>query len=118
MGNMTVSGYVRGMGEFDRRVRAVHPEQWANSTPCTEWDVRALVNHVVTEQLWAPLLLDGATVEDIGDRFDGDQLGDDPVAAWAAPPPRRARRSRRRVLCDGRSSCPTGAVRPRATAKR
>ena len=84
MWNMTVSGYVRGMGEFDRRVRAVRPEQWANSTPCTEWDVRALVNHVVTEQLWAPLLLDGATVEDIGDRFDGDQLGDDPVAVWAS----------------------------------
>ncbi len=62
----------------------MRPEQWHNPTPCTEWDVRALVNHVVTEQLWAPLLLDGATIEDIGDRFDGDQLGDDPVAAWAS----------------------------------
>lgn len=81
---MTVSGFVRGVAEFDRRVRSVRAEQWGNSTPCTEWDVRALVNHVVTEQLWAPLLLDGATVEDIGDRFDGDQLGDDPVAVWAS----------------------------------
>ena len=62
----------------------MRPEQWHNATPCTEWDVRALVNHVVTEQLWAPLLLDGATIEDIGDRFDGDQLGDDPVAAWTS----------------------------------
>jgi uncharacterized protein (TIGR03086 family) len=46
--------------------------------------VRALVNHLVVEQLWAPLLLDGATIDDVGDRFDGDQLGDDPVAAWAS----------------------------------
>jgi uncharacterized protein (TIGR03086 family) len=84
MGRMTVSGFVRGMGEFDRRVRAVGPQQWHDPTPCTGWDVRALVNHVVTEQRWAPLLLDGATVEDIGDRFDGDQLGDDPVGAWAS----------------------------------
>jgi len=81
---MTVSGFVRGVAEVDRRVRSVRAEQWGDSTPCTEWDVRALVNHVVTEQLWAPLLLDGATVEDIGDRFDGDQLGDDPVAVWAS----------------------------------
>jgi len=81
---MTVSGFVRGVAEFDRRGRSVRAEQWGDSTPCTEWDVRALVNHVVTEQLWAPLLLDGATVEDIGDRFDGDQLGDDPVAVWAS----------------------------------
>jgi uncharacterized protein (TIGR03086 family) len=83
-GDMTVSGFVCGMGEFDRRVRAVRPEQWHNPTPCAEWDVRALVNHLVTEQLWAPLLLDGATIEDVGDRFAGDQLGDDPVAAWAS----------------------------------
>jgi uncharacterized protein (TIGR03086 family) len=70
------------MSEFDRRVRAVRPDQWQDPTPCTEWDVRALVDHVVTEQLWAPLLLSGATIDDVGDRFDGDQLGDDPVAAW------------------------------------
>jgi uncharacterized protein (TIGR03086 family) len=79
---MTLSRFACAMNEFDRRVRAIRPDQWRNPTPCTEWDVRALVDHLVTEQLWVPLLLDGATVEDVGDRFDGDQLGDDPVAAW------------------------------------
>lgn len=83
-GGMTLSRFASAMAEFDRRVRAVRPEQWHNPTPCTEWDVRALVNHLVAEQLWAPLLLDGATVEDVGDRFDGDQLGADSVAAWAS----------------------------------
>jgi uncharacterized protein (TIGR03086 family) len=83
-GGMTLSRFASAMAEFDRRVRAVRPEQWHNPTPCPEWDVRALVNHLVAEQLWAPLLLDGATVEDVGDRFDGDQLGADPVAAWAS----------------------------------
>ncbi|MGH3812317.1 MAG: TIGR03086 family metal-binding protein [Pseudonocardiaceae bacterium] len=70
------------MGECDWRVRAVRPDQWRDPTPCTEWDVRALVDHLVVEQLWAPPLLEGATIADVGDRFDGDQLGDDPVAAW------------------------------------
>ncbi len=81
---MTLSRFTSAMAEFDRRVRAVRPDQWNNPTPCIEWDVRALVNHLVTEQLWAPLLLDGATVDDVGNRFDGDQLGDDPVTAWAS----------------------------------
>lgn len=79
---VTLSWFGFAMGEFDRRVRAVRPDQWRDPTPCTEWDVRALVNHLVVEQLWAPLLLNGATIDDVGDRFDGDQLGDDPVAAW------------------------------------
>ncbi|MGH3775814.1 MAG: TIGR03086 family metal-binding protein [Pseudonocardiaceae bacterium] len=79
---MTLSRFASAMGEFDRRVRAVRPDQWRDPTPCTEWDVRALVDHLVVEQLWAPLLLDGATIEGVGDRFDGDQLGGDPVAAW------------------------------------
>ncbi|MGH3768171.1 MAG: TIGR03086 family metal-binding protein [Pseudonocardiaceae bacterium] len=81
---MTSGRYVTAVGEFDRRVRAIQPDQWGNPTACAQWDVRELVNHVVTEQLWAPLLLDGATVDDVGDRFAGDQLGDDPVAAWAS----------------------------------
>jgi uncharacterized protein (TIGR03086 family) len=84
MGDMTLSWFVCALGEFDRRVRQVGPQQWHTATPCTEWDVRALVNHVVTEQLWAPLLLDGATIEDVGDRFDSDQLGEDPVQRWAS----------------------------------
>lgn len=79
---MTLPQHAAALAEFDRRVERIRPDQWHNPTPCTEWDVRALVDHLVTEQLWVPLLLDGATTEDVGDRFDGDQLGDDPVAAW------------------------------------
>jgi uncharacterized protein (TIGR03086 family) len=67
---------------FGRRVHAVGAAQWHDPTPDTEWDVRALVNHVTVEQLWAAPLMSGASVGEIGDRFDGDRLGDDPVAAW------------------------------------
>ncbi len=84
MGIMTLSRFNSAAAEFDRRVRAIQPDQWHHPTACAEWDVRALVNHLVTEQLWAPLLLDGATVDDVGDRFEGDQLGADPVTAWAS----------------------------------
>lgn len=74
--------HATALEEFDRRVLAVRSDQWHDPTPCSEWDVRLLVDHLVTEQLWVPLLMNGATVEDVGGRFDGDQLGDEPVAAW------------------------------------
>ncbi|MCU1676388.1 MAG: hypothetical protein JWM93_1146 [Frankiales bacterium] len=69
-------------GRVTQLVRAARPDQWTGPTPCTEWDVRTLLNHLVYEQLWAPELLRGATVEQVGDRFDGDVLGDDPQGAW------------------------------------
>jgi uncharacterized protein (TIGR03086 family) len=72
----------RAADGFGRRVHLVGEDQWHNETPCDEWDVRVLVNHVTVEQLWVPPLGGGSTVADIGDALDGDQLGDDPVAAW------------------------------------
>ena len=70
------------MAEFDRRVHQIRDDQWDDPTPCTEWSVRDLLRHLVSEQLWAPPLLAGATLAEVGDRFDGDVLGDDPVVAW------------------------------------
>jgi uncharacterized protein (TIGR03086 family) len=70
------------MDEFGLRVAMIADIKWSAPTPCSEWSVRDLVNHLVVEQLWVPPLLAGATVGEVGDRFDGDQLGDDPVGRW------------------------------------
>jgi uncharacterized protein (TIGR03086 family) len=70
--------------EFDARVRQIGDHQWRAPTPDEDWSVRDLVNHIVSEDLWAPPLLGGATIAEVGDRFDGDVLGADPKAAWAA----------------------------------
>lgn len=74
----------RGFTEFGGRVAMMGDDQWSASTPCAEWTVRDLVNHLVGEHLWAPWLLSGSTVEEVGDRFDGDVCGDDPRGAWEA----------------------------------
>jgi len=60
-------------------VGAVKNDQWGGPTPCAEWSVRELVNHVVSEELWAAPLLRGQTIEEVGGQFDGDVLGDDPL---------------------------------------
>ncbi|HEY0619549.1 MAG TPA: TIGR03086 family metal-binding protein [Kribbella sp.] len=73
----------RASEEFVRQVAAVRPEQWDAPTPCTDWDVRDLVNHVVGEERWTVPLLAGQTIEDVGDSLDGDLLGDDPASAAA-----------------------------------
>lgn len=69
---------------FGERVHAVRPRRWDGPTPCTEWTVRDLVNHLTAEQLWVPRLLDGESLQDVGDELDGDVLGDDPAGAWDA----------------------------------
>jgi uncharacterized protein (TIGR03086 family) len=67
---------------FGRNVHLVGADQWPGPTPCSEWDVRALVSHVVYEVLWVPDLFAGRTIAEVGDRHEGDQLGEDPAAAW------------------------------------
>jgi uncharacterized protein (TIGR03086 family) len=85
------------LADFDRLVDRIGPDQWRAPTACSEWSVRDLLGHLVNEQLWVPSLLAGQTVAQVGDRFDGDQLGADPVAAWR----RSSRAARREWLAPG-----------------
>jgi uncharacterized protein (TIGR03086 family) len=74
--------YHRSVEGFGQRVMAIGPDDWQRATPCSEWNVRDLVRHLVYEELWAPPHLAAATIADVGDRFEGDILGDDPQVAW------------------------------------
>src|SRR5664279_2198843 len=72
--------YRRTMENWAVRVNAVAPDQWDDPTPCTDWTVRDLANHVVGEDLWTVPLMRGRTIEQVGDTFNGDVLGADPIA--------------------------------------
>lgn len=72
----------RAIAEFTHRVQAVTDDRWSAPTPCSDWDVRKLVHHVVYETKWAPPLLEGKTIQEVGEVFEGDLLGEDPKTAW------------------------------------
>jgi uncharacterized protein (TIGR03086 family) len=73
--------FARAVEAFQARVRVVGDDAWGRPTPCSDWDVRALVNHVVGEQRWVVPLMDGRTIQDVGDAIDGDLLGSAPREA-------------------------------------
>lgn len=72
--------YHRTLEHWADVVVCVRDDQWDSPTPCSEWSVRDLVNHVASEDLWTAELMGGSTIDEVGSRLDGDLLGDEPVA--------------------------------------
>jgi uncharacterized protein (TIGR03086 family) len=70
--------------EFARRLRLVRPDDWQRPTPCSAWDVRALVNHVVGGNVRYQLLLHGAPTEQVEATRTVDHLGDDALTSFVA----------------------------------
>lgn len=76
--------YHRSVETWADRVNAVRPEQWDLPTPCRDWSVRDLANHVTGEDRWTVPLMRGSTPDEVGNQLDGDLLGDDPIRASLA----------------------------------
>src|SRR5580658_2478528 len=76
-----VEQHGRSGRRFAMLADGVRPEQWRNDTPCAEWAVRTLAHHLLYEQRWVPSLCAGQTLEEVGELFEGDLMGED-VTAW------------------------------------
>jgi uncharacterized protein (TIGR03086 family) len=64
-------------------VAAVGSDQWSAPTPCGDWDVRALLAHVVGGNRVFAAALGGAPLEEARQALAGDPLGPDPAGAYA-----------------------------------
>lgn len=62
------------------RLRAITADQWDLPTPCDEWNVRAVVEHLALSELLVQPMLERETTL----RVERDLLGDDPYASWSA----------------------------------
>lgn len=74
--------YEDSADRFTELVSQIEQRDWGAPTPCSEWTVRDLVQHLTNEALWVPPLLAGATIDEIGNQFGGDVLGKEPQRAW------------------------------------
>jgi uncharacterized protein (TIGR03086 family) len=73
------------VADLDRAVAAVQPladrvtpAHLGDPTPCEGWDIRTLLNHVVTGNVWISTIVTGAPPPD----RTQDHLGDNPAAAF------------------------------------
>ena len=73
----------RAGAEFERRLATVSPDQLPHPTPCAEWTVHDLLNHVVGESLMSVRLLGGASPAEATAGLDGDLVADDAAGAFA-----------------------------------
>lgn len=77
-----IGRFVLASAGFGARLQEVAPEQWDWPTPCAEWNVRQLVNHMTRGNISYVRLLAGGSSAAFVRLRDADALGADPVAAY------------------------------------
>jgi uncharacterized protein (TIGR03086 family) len=78
MDAVVLMDFDRALAGADAVVAGIKPGQWDAPTPCTEMDVRAVVNHLVSGHLTFAALARSEAPPERG----ADQLGDDPLEAF------------------------------------
>ncbi|GAA0626462.1 TIGR03086 family metal-binding protein [Kutzneria viridogrisea] len=78
MSDNPIALFQRAAAMVDATVSAVRPDQFDHPTPCTEWTVRQLINHVLTGNLLFVSLATDAPPPD----HMVDHVGDDHVASF------------------------------------
>jgi uncharacterized protein (TIGR03086 family) len=71
-------------------VDQIKDDQW--DMPMPDWfpvgrtqenmTLRTIINYHVYDEAWVPDVLDGKSKREVGTKYDGDLLGDDPKASW------------------------------------
>lgn len=76
-----IDALARSRHEFSSRLAQVTGEHWEQPTPCDEWDVHALVNHVLLGTRMSVQLLEGASAAEVMGGFGDDLVDRDTAVA-------------------------------------
>jgi uncharacterized protein (TIGR03086 family) len=74
--------FKRAMAQATKVVSQVSTADYKLSTPDTEWNVRRLLKHMLYELSWTADIVRGATIAEVGDKYDGNLIGGNLTAAW------------------------------------
>jgi uncharacterized protein (TIGR03086 family) len=82
---MSVELLQRVVDETTRIVDNVKDNQLGNGTPCTEWSVRDVVNHITGGATMFAISAEQGSIPDdeMGKLMSSDNVGNDPQGAWA-----------------------------------
>ncbi len=77
---------VRVVNELRQVVDGIQPDQMSAPTPCTEWDVRAILNHVTGGAIMFAECVENGSIsdEEFGRLTSTDLVGDRPSAVFGA----------------------------------
>ncbi|MET7597853.1 TIGR03086 family metal-binding protein [Streptomyces sp. NPDC005481] len=78
MTNAFVEDLARAYDAVEDLIAEIRPEQWKAPTPCTEWDVRGVVDHLVGMDLVFTAMMEDGPMPD----READRLGGDPANAF------------------------------------
>lgn len=74
---------------LEKVIQQIKPHQWDETVPAEitprqpGLSLRQIINYHAYDEAWVPDVLAGKTIEEVGDKYDGDQLGEDPAASYA-----------------------------------
>ena len=72
-------------------INQIKDDQWQMEMPAefatrskSRITLREVVNYHAYDDIWVPATLAGLTIAEVGSKYDGDLLGDNPKVAWQA----------------------------------
>jgi uncharacterized protein (TIGR03086 family) len=81
----TIATVKQVVEETSRLVEGTKDDQLQDKTPCTEWTVRDLINHLTGgAKMFAISIEQGSIPDDVLGEIMGDNLGDDFRSSWLA----------------------------------